>query len=134
MRMLARNQPLTDEEFDRLAEFLKRCNGGRAMNVEELDGFFAALVAGPEMVLPSEYLPVVMGSKLSDGHEFSSFEEANSVLALMLRHWNDIAATLSKGQVYSPVLWRTRTASRTAMIGRGASCGAWRCATTAGLS
>lgn len=31
------------------------------MNVEELDGFFAALVAGPELVMPSEWLPSPFG-------------------------------------------------------------------------
>ena len=44
------NEPLTDAEFDRLGRFLESCKGGRAMNVEQLDGFFAALIAGPEMV------------------------------------------------------------------------------------
>ena len=47
-------EPLTDAEFDRLSDFLKSCKGGKAMNMEQLDGFFAALVAGPENVMPSE--------------------------------------------------------------------------------
>ena len=47
--------PLTDEELDRLGSFLKSCKGGKAMNLEELDGFFSALIAGPEPVMPSEY-------------------------------------------------------------------------------
>ena len=58
MTIFAQNEPLTDAEFDRLGEFLMGCKGGKAMNVEELDGFFAALIAGPEIVLPSEYMPV----------------------------------------------------------------------------
>ncbi len=36
------------------------------MNVEALDGFFAALIAGPEIVMPSEYYPEVFGGDLSD--------------------------------------------------------------------
>jgi hypothetical protein len=56
MRTIAQNDPLTDAEFDRLGKFLEGCKGGRAMNVEQLDGFFAALIAGPETVMPSEYL------------------------------------------------------------------------------
>ena len=102
--IFAQNEPLKDAEFDRLGEFLKGCAGGKAMNVEELDGFFAALVAGPEVVMPSEYLPKVFGGELSDAHEFGSLEEANEILALLMRHWNDIAATLSKGDVYLPIL------------------------------
>jgi uncharacterized protein len=50
---------LTDAELDRLAEFLSKSRGGQAMNIEELDGFFAALIAGPDLVPPSEYLPEV---------------------------------------------------------------------------
>ena len=99
MTIFAQNDPLTDAEFDRLGEFLKGCAGGKAMNVEELDGFFAALVAGPEVVMPSEYLPEVFGGE-TDAHEFGSLEEAKNILALLMRHWNDIAATLSKGEVY----------------------------------
>jgi hypothetical protein len=32
---------LTDAEVDRLADFLDCCKSGNAMNVEQLDGFFA---------------------------------------------------------------------------------------------
>jgi uncharacterized protein len=104
MRIFAQNEPLTDAELDRLGEFLTNCKGGKAMNVEELDGFFAALVTGPEIVMPSEYMSEVFGGEMSDAHEFASLEEANDILALLMRHWNDIAATLSKGDVHLPIL------------------------------
>jgi Uncharacterised protein family (UPF0149) len=52
---------LTEAELDQLAEFLRKSRSGHAMNIEEPDGFFAALIAGPEVVLPSEYLPEVLG-------------------------------------------------------------------------
>ena len=55
MKTFAQHQPLTDAELDGLAEFLQSCKSGKAMNVEQLDGFFAALIAGPETVVPSEY-------------------------------------------------------------------------------
>jgi len=88
MRIFAQNDPLTDAEFDRLGDFLKACTGGKAMNVEELDGFFAALVAGPDVVMPTEYLPELFGGEMSDAHEFGSLAEANDILALLMRHWN----------------------------------------------
>ena len=53
MRTFTHNEPMTDDELDRLGGFLKSCKGGKAMNLEELDGFFAALIAGPEPVMPS---------------------------------------------------------------------------------
>ena len=101
--IFAQNEPLKDAEFDRLGEFLKSCAGGKTMNVEELDGFFAALVARPEVVMPSEYLPEVFGGEMSEAHEFGSLEEASEIIALLMRHWNDIAATLSKDEVYLPI-------------------------------
>ena len=104
MRTFTQNEPLTDAELDRLGDFLKSCKGGRAMNVEELDGFFAALIAGPETVMPSEYYPEVFGGEMSDTCEFASLDEANEILGLMMRHWNDIAGTLFKDEVYVPLL------------------------------
>jgi len=104
MRTFTQNKPLTDAELDRLGDFLKSCKGGRAMNVEELDGFFAALIAGPEVVMPSEYYPEVFGGLMSDACEFTSLDEANEILGLMMRHWNTIAAALNKGVVYLPIL------------------------------
>ncbi len=74
------------------------------MNVEQLDGFFAALNAGPETVMPSEYYREVFGGEMSDACEFCSLEEANEVLGLMMRLWNTIAATLFKDEVYVPFL------------------------------
>ena len=74
------------------------------MNVEALDGFFAALIAGPETVMPSEYYPEVFGGEMADACEFGSLDEANEILRLMMRHWNDIAGTLFKGEVYVPLL------------------------------
>ena len=35
-------QPLTDVEFDKLADILKRFGDKHGMNLETLDGFFAA--------------------------------------------------------------------------------------------
>jgi uncharacterized protein len=104
MKMFSQHDPLTDDELDRLGKFLKECKGGRAMNIEQLDGFFAALIAGPEVVMSSEYYPEVFGGEMSDTYEFASLDEANEILGLMMRHWNTIARTLNKGEVYVPLL------------------------------
>jgi len=104
MTMFTKPEPLNDAEIDRLGDFLRSCKGGQAMNVEQLDGFFAALIAGPETVMPSEYNREVFGGEMSDACEFSSLEEANEIFGLMMRHWNDIAGTLLKGDVYEPIM------------------------------
>ena len=74
MKTLSTNDPLTNVELDRLGDFLKGCKGGRAMNVEQLDGFFAALIAGPETVMPSEYYSEVFGGEMSDTCDFRSLD------------------------------------------------------------
>ena len=57
MKTFTQHEPLTEAELDRLGAFLKGCKGSRAMNVEQLDGFFAALIAGPETVMPERIQP-----------------------------------------------------------------------------
>ena len=98
--------PLTEAEIDRLADFLKSCKGGgKAMNLEELDGFFSALIAGPEPVMPSEYNRAVFGGEMSEAVEFASIDEANEILGLMMRLWNTIASTLYKGEIHVPMIF-----------------------------
>ncbi|AYL27732.1 YecA family protein (plasmid) [Xanthomonas citri pv. citri] len=96
-------QPLNDAQLDRLGDFLEGV-GAPAMNLEMLDGFFAALICGPETVLPSEHLPQVFG----EDHCFDSNDQAAEILGLVMRHWNTIASelfrTLEKDDVYLPVL------------------------------
>ncbi len=104
MKTFAQHEPLTDAELDRLAEFLKSCKSGKGMNVEQLDGFFAALIAGPDSVMPSEYYREVFGGEMADACDFGSLDEANEILGLMMRHWNTIASVLYNGEVYVPLL------------------------------
>jgi uncharacterized protein len=104
MPAFAKNEPLTESELDRLERFLDSCNSGNAMNIESVDGFFAALIAGPEIVMPGEYLPVVFGGDTSGTQMFESLDEANEILGLLMRHWNDIAGILSRGDVHIPLL------------------------------
>jgi len=104
MRTFASPDPLTEAEFAKLDSFLRSIKNCRAMSLEEMDGFFTALICGPEMVSPSECLPYVWGNELSNDGVFQSLEEAQKVLNLALRHWNTIAGTLDKGRVYIPFL------------------------------
>ena len=54
------DEPLNDVDYDELEVFL----GSNAvpqdcMDLEMLDGFLTAVVSGPELIQPSEWLPVV---------------------------------------------------------------------------
>jgi len=104
MIVFTKLEPLSDAELDQLGNFLKSCKGGKAMNVEELDGFFAALIAGPEVVMASEYSPEVFGGVVSEVCEFATAEEADEIFGLLMRHWNAIAGTLFNHEVYVPLV------------------------------
>jgi len=96
-------QPLTDAEFDRLAEVLQRC-GKHAMNIEMLDGFLAALICGPETVLPSEYLPKIWGGDQTNEPAFDSQSVVRESLLLIMRHWNAICHDVQSDGEFLPVL------------------------------
>jgi uncharacterized protein len=66
------SEPLTDAEFERLSGILGRFDNKQPMNLEQLDGFLAALICGPEIVRPSEYLPVIYGSDMVLEDSFGS--------------------------------------------------------------
>ena len=58
MKPISLDKPLTEAELDSLEAFLEQSKAASPenMDLEELDGFFCALIAGPELVPPSEYL------------------------------------------------------------------------------
>ena len=93
-------EPLTDAELDHLGALLERFGNNRSMNVEQLDGFLAALICGPELVPPSKYFPKIWGDRTA----FEDTSSAQEFLSLIVRHWNTIADTLNSGKVYLPLL------------------------------
>ena len=55
-------QPLTDAEFDELDQFLMSdATPGECMDISMMDGFISALPIGPNMMMPSQRLPVLRG-------------------------------------------------------------------------
>ena len=96
---------LDDEELDWLAGFLESAQvPGTTMSLEELDGFLAALVAGPEMVVPSEYVPEVWGTPDGEGPVFDSDEQLEYAFGLLMRHWNTIASRLAGDYPHIPMV------------------------------
>jgi len=93
-------KPLSDKELDWLDNFLleridedadTRNKDAGVLDVSELDGLFTAIVSGPEMIQPSQWLPQVWGDFEPEWNKEEGFE---TVLSLMIRHMNGIAATL----------------------------------------
>jgi uncharacterized protein len=97
-------QPLTDAELDKLDDILKRFRDKRAMNLETLDGFFAALICGPDDVPPSEYLPEIWGGNMVNEPAFQTRPILQEFISLVTRHWNATCDTLQSDNVYLPLL------------------------------
>jgi uncharacterized protein len=74
-----------------------------SMGLSDLDGFLTGMVIGPELILPSEWLPVVWG-----GGEpiFESAEEAGSILGAIMGRYNEIVGTLAAApEDFDPIFW-----------------------------
>jgi uncharacterized protein len=132
MKSKTTHQRLSDEEFDRVAEFLARL-GPPVLTLEALDGYFAALICGPDMVLPEEYLPVILSNDRSSWNTTC----AENVAQLLLRHWNtmssDLRRTLQSPLHYLPMLLGSRESgaqgnewARGFMLGISLGSPAWR--------
>lgn len=75
-----------------------------SMDVSQLDGFLAGVIVGPEMVGPSEFLPVIWGGEQP---EFEGMEEAEAILGSILGRYNEIAEGLAvEPPEYGPVFWQ----------------------------
>ncbi len=97
-------QPLTEAELHRLADVLWQFGAEDAMNVEMLDGFFAALISGPEPVPLSECLPEILGADMPDEPAPESRPVLQECIVLLTRHWNAVSHTLGSRELFLPVL------------------------------
>jgi len=100
-----KSQPLTDAEFERLSGVLQRFDNKDPMNLEQLDGFLAALICGPVNVPPSEYLPKILGDDMVLDDTFNGQAVLQDFLSLLMRHWNVIADTLQSDEIFLPLLF-----------------------------
>ncbi len=97
-----RPQPpgLSDEKIDMVQNFLDTIPN--AMHFEHLDGFFCALISGPELVPSSEYLPFIFGGEMP---RFQSVGQGEEIMRALEEHWKHIDDTLAKRTDYYPFLF-----------------------------
>lgn len=117
-RILRINGPQTDDadgfadSKDIRMKKLGQTWGQIGRNLEELDAIAPSISKNiRELFVIAEpgslsrcYLEEVFGGELSNACGFAGLDEANEILGLIMRHWNAIAGTLHKGDVYLPML------------------------------
>jgi uncharacterized protein len=82
---------LSDEEMDELDSFLMSdATSNEVMMLDCLDGFLTAIVSGPVMLKPDEWLPRVWGPTTVDAPTFDTSAQAEKITTLMTRHLNAI--------------------------------------------
>lgn len=95
-------EPLNDAELASLDAFLLERIDPDAdeddsdfglISISGLDGLFTALVSGPVLPPPEQWLPVIWGEHEPEWEDQAHFEDT---IALMMRHLNTLAATLQE--------------------------------------
>lgn len=96
-------RPLNDSELQELDDFLcASAVGEEGMNLSQLDGFLTAILIGPHLLTPDQWLPAVWGGEMT----FASDEQAERITGLILRHGNDILYCLEdEPDVLEPLLY-----------------------------
>jgi uncharacterized protein len=73
------------------------------MQLSDLDGFLTGIAIGPELVMPSEWLPAIWGG---DEPVFESMEQAQTVIGTIMGRYNEILRELDTDpEGYEPVFW-----------------------------
>jgi len=101
--------PLSPAQLRELETFLDSDDVPEsAMDLSTLEGFLTAIVIGPQIVMPSQWLPWVWDRE--DGKAemvFASMEQANRVMGLLMQMMNGIADTfVCDPQAFEPMYWR----------------------------
>jgi uncharacterized protein len=76
------------------------------MGLSDLDGFLTGIAAGRELILPSEWLPVI---RRGEEPEFETEEEMRTVIGAMMGRYNEIAVCFdSDPDEFGPIFWDRR--------------------------
>lgn len=102
---LAHTIPLDQVDLKALDRFLTSDRSPReSMMLSDLDGFLTGIAVGPELVLPSEWLPLVWGG---EAPEFADEGEAKAILGAIMTRYNEILDQIAD-DTFDPIFWATR--------------------------
>jgi uncharacterized protein len=99
--------PPTDADLLILDEFLLSDRSPEhAMCICELDGFLTGVIAGPEQMEPSEWMPAIWGG---GDLIFDGMEETSAILGTIMRRYNEIQTNLETGpESFNPIFENAR--------------------------
>ena len=101
-KLLDVRKPMTDEDYRRLDEFMLSDDSSKScLLADETHGLLTALICGPGIVMPSEYLDIIWGEEKI---QFNSEKQAKQIIGFLLRMHNDIAASLRNEKPFVPLL------------------------------
>ncbi|KAB7895206.1 UPF0149 family protein [Rouxiella sp. S1S-2] len=88
--------PLTEKELEWLEDVLEKYgNDTSVVDVAELDGLLTAILSGPRMIEPSEWLVALWGGP-EHIPKWASERELNRFMELSFQHMNDISDRLTE--------------------------------------
>jgi uncharacterized protein len=77
------------------------------MGMSDLDGFLTAIVVGPDLIMPSEWLPVIWRD---EEPEFESTAQAETIISLIMCRYNEIASGFnSDPERFEPIFYKSPT-------------------------
>jgi uncharacterized protein len=77
-----------------------------SMLLSDLDGFLTGIVCSPELIMPSEWLPIVWGCEKP---KVNDIDTHNWAVQSVLERYNEIAAALnSEPPVLEPIFWQAK--------------------------
>jgi len=94
--------PADETGYDVLDSYLESDRSPpESMLISDLDGFLTAVAIGPELIRPSEWLPVVWGGEQP---AFDDENEAQAVLGAIMSRYNQILREVEH-QRFEPIFW-----------------------------
>jgi len=88
-------RPLSDSQRGELRTFLASVPS--AMTLTRADGFLTGISSAPTTLMPSDWQPRLLGD-----HAYGSIEEAQRIIGLIMRLYNEILTGLNQGRAVRP--------------------------------
>jgi uncharacterized protein len=77
-----------------------------SMGLSDLDGFLTGIIVGPELILPSNWIPEVWGG---ESPKFKTIQESDSVMSALMARYNEIVREFQNTPPdFEPIFWETK--------------------------